>query len=205
MRPAICRRDTPGRSDVRSAFLGHPGRSSIGGSACGPVPRAVENANRAFLTSSLDGAENAPLHKNGPTGPLAFTNDGPRRKMTRPFTTGRPTQPQRRPLRKSPPVSAATRNGRLSSVDQWPVLSCPPRVSQFREPRGIGRVPLERPVHPRNAALYRPHAQDFRPPRPALPHDTLPLVETPIATAVPGFSPTQDCVAARARHESLTR
>ena len=26
-----------------------------------------------------------------------------------------------------------------------------------------------------------------------------------IATAVPGFSPTQDCVAARARHESLTR
>ena len=25
-----------------------------------------------------------------PTGPLAFTNDGPRRKMTRRFTTGRP-------------------------------------------------------------------------------------------------------------------
>ncbi len=37
------------------------------------------------------------------------------------------------------------------------------------------------------------------------PHDTPTLVETPIATAVPGFSPTQDCVAARARHESLTR
>src|SRR2546425_7074455 len=64
-----------------------------------------------------------------PTGPLAFTNDGPRRKMTRPFTTGKAhatSEGGRYVI--SPPVSAATRNGRLSSVVQWPVLSCPRRA-----------------------------------------------------------------------------
>src|SRR3989442_5882961 len=68
-----------------------------------------------------------------PTGPLAFTNDGPRRKMTRPFTTGKAhatSEGGRYVI--SPPVSAATRNGRLSSVVQWPVLSCPRRARHAR-------------------------------------------------------------------------
>jgi hypothetical protein len=76
-----------------------------------------------------------------PTRPLAFTNDGPRRKMTRPFTTGKAhTTSEGGRYVISPPVSAATRNGRLSSVVQWPVLSCPRRSGQQVAAAGLSET-----------------------------------------------------------------
>ena len=90
-----------------------------------------------------------------------------------------------------------------SRADPRPRFACLRR----RLPRGrfafIRRVPIECRVHQTDVASRRPHAQDVRTACHAAPDDTPTLVETPIATAAPGFSPTQDCVAARARHESL--
>jgi len=55
----------PGRPDSRSLNLGHPERSFRPMDPAG----AVENANSAFSTSSLDGADSAP--PTGSTGPAA--------------------------------------------------------------------------------------------------------------------------------------